>query len=363
MKKIIFIGNGRDFHAMDWYKNAQIVCYPNKVLFATDLIESEGHARLADDSINIIELYNIDKFLLKKQSKFGDIWRNIVKLLFSPVQIICIKNLAKHNPDAIFHAHTMYYMYLAWLAKIDFIGTPQGSEILVRPFKSQFYKYFASKALQAAKHVTVDSINMQQKTYELSGVKAHIIQNGIAVSEITTFLSSHIYRDKIISIRGFTPLYRIKEILDARNYLESEYPISMTYPFWDIEYKNIISEKFIAQDSDLGKLPLKEDLYKLFSAAFLAISIPVSDSSPRSVYEAIFCGCCVAVTYNKWIDILPNCMKSRVLIVDINDKFWLKKAIEESLEITKNIYIPSESALELFDQKKSMEKLAKLCYS
>ena len=96
-------------------------------------------------------------------------------------------------------------------------------------------------------------------------------------------------------------------------------------------------------------------MYELLGSSKLAISIPTSDSSPRSVYEAIFLGCCVAVTYNSWINELPDCMKSRLIIINLKNKLWLKDAIKFADEMKKITYKPSELALEMFDQKKSMK--------
>src|SRR3990172_4379208 len=131
MDEIIMIGSARDFHAMDWYRGVKKVCNNRSTIFATDLIDSESFIKIVCEDDNIIDLYNIDWLLFKRQSNTGNIWRNIVKLLVSPLQILKLKSIYKSYPNAIFHAHTMYYMFLCWLAKIKFIGTPQGSEVLV----------------------------------------------------------------------------------------------------------------------------------------------------------------------------------------------------------------------------------------
>jgi hypothetical protein len=86
---------------MDWYTSAKkIVEDKGKILIITDLIESEGFARLVNETDHVHKLYIIDKFLLKKQSRIGDIWRNMVKLIFLPVPMECI----------IFYSH----ICLAW---------------------------------------------------------------------------------------------------------------------------------------------------------------------------------------------------------------------------------------------------------
>src|SRR3990172_7997094 len=129
MGEIIIIGNARDYHAMDWYRTIKKVCSSRNVLFATDLIDSEGHLKIAREDDNIIHLYNVDWLLFKKQSNIGNLWRNLIKFIISPLQISKIKAIKKKYPDSIFHAHTMYYMFLCWMARINFIGTPQGSEV------------------------------------------------------------------------------------------------------------------------------------------------------------------------------------------------------------------------------------------
>jgi hypothetical protein len=362
MQKVIFLGNGRDFHAIDWYRTVTRVCPEKEVFFATDLIDSEGHAKIVIDEDKIINLYIIDRLLLKNQSIFGNIWRNIVKILVYPFQIVKLKSLAKENPEAVFHAHTMYYMFLSWVAGIRFIGTPQGPDVLVRPFTSKLYKFFAIKSLKAADSIIVDSANLRNVISSLANRDSNIIQNGIDVHAISNTVNPLVKRDKIASIRALYENYRIEEIFDARNNLDHKPDLYFFYPFWEDNYKNRIISKCQPGDKDLGRFVIKSEMYKFLSSTFLAISIPASDSSPRSVYESIFCGCCVAVTYNPWIEDLPVCMKERIFVADLNDILWLEKAITYAKSISTKPYIPSNAALDMFDQEVSMKKVADLFY-
>jgi hypothetical protein len=115
-------------------------------------------------------------------------------------------------------------------------------------------------------------------------------------------------------------------------------------------------------DFDYGRLD-RTKMYELFAQNYLVVSIPISDSSPRSVYEAIFCGSCVAILYNSYYDFLPNCMKERIIIVDITKENWLKLAMEKFNYISRKVYVPSKEALELFDQKKSFLKLSNILFN
>ena len=173
-KKLVFLCGARDFHAMDWYKSAKILLKDVDVIILTDLIEAEGYKKLITPEDKVVNLFILDKFLFRKQSKVAHIWRNILKIILFPYQVILIKKFSKKNPNAIYHAHSMYYLFLGWAAKIPYIGTPQGSDILIKPYKSFLYKYFAIKSLKLAKAVTVDSLKMQSKINELSGVNAYL---------------------------------------------------------------------------------------------------------------------------------------------------------------------------------------------
>lgn len=361
MKTIIILGNARCYHTMDWYRAVKELHTCGDVIFVTDLINSEGHKVIISKNDKVFQLVNIDRFLLKKQSRFGNLWRNGTKFLFLPLQLRALKKVLTEFPGAIVHAHTMYYMVLAWLAGINYIGTPQGSEILVRPHRSAFYKYFARKALASAKQVTVDSCAMAEGVAKLSGKTPFLLQNGVDLNAISASSSYNPSRNLVCSMRGLAPLYRINEILNARNKSIKSMPLTLIYPFWNEQYKSSVIELSIPGDRFLGRVD-RDQMYKLFRSSFLAISIPSSDSSPRSVYEAIFCGCCVAVVYNRWIEMLPLCMKNRLFIVDLKDSHWFEKAVNFGASRKGSDYIPSPEALEDFDQYKSSKKLMENIY-
>lgn len=367
-KKLVFLCGARDFHAMDWYRSALELIPDAEISLVTDLIAGEGFKKIINEKDKVHKLLILDPFLLRHQSSFGDKWRNLLKLIVLPIQIILLRRFAKKNPNTIFHAHSMYYLVLARAANVNYIGTPQGSDILVKPLKSKFFKRFAIYGLKKAKNITVDSKNMQEGVRSLVNRYAHIVQNGIDITSIKEFKSllennPEMYQERsgILSMRGFAELYRIKEIIEARNLTSNDQKISFIYPFYDNIYKTLCSAVMKLDDIDLGRVD-RTKMYQLFSQSELVISIPISDSSPRSVYEAIFCGAPVAITYNSYFDILPECMQARIIIVDLNDENWLNKAINEANKIIKKEFIPSSVASDLFDQKKSFKKIEKLLF-
>ena len=360
-KEIIILGGARDYHAIDWYRAVRKQVQDREVIFLTDMVSAEGYDVLINEKDNICFLYNIDCLLFASQTRLGNVWRNFIKLLVLPLQVINLKRFLINYPDAVIHAHPMYYMLLCWLSRVKYIGTPQGSEILVRPQRSFIYKYFAKKVLRSAQYITVDSISMQEGIDEISGVRPLVVQNGIDMEAIRTASKSEKRTIDVLSIRGMTELYRINHLLDSRDKSKVKIPISFIYPFGEDEYLTKIKNKLLPQDSLIGRLN-KTDMYEILGQSKLVISIPKSDSSPRSVYEAIFLGCCVAVTYNRWIDSLPDCMKNRLYIVDLEDELWFEKALKYARKITNSKYVPSSEAVELFDQNVSLKKLIKSIY-
>lgn len=355
LKPIIFVGNARCYHTMDWYRTVRDLCPGREVAIITDLVDSEGHKKIVDESDLVYDLFNIDGLLLRKQSRFGNLWRNLIKFLFIPMQTFILRGFACRKPHAVFHAHTMYYMFVCWLSGVEYIGTPQGSEVLVRPGRSMLYKRFAVRALCGARLVTVDSSTMRDGIRALCGVEARVVQNGVDVHALQPSNGVDAPRDVILSIRGFTSLYRIDEILVARNSTRPDQSITFIYPFWDADFKNSQLHHFNPKDSDLGRL-MKTEMINLLWRTRLVISIPSSDSSPRSVYEAIFAGAPVAATYAPWVDALTPCMRDRLYIVDLTDPTWFEKALEFGDSVSRVPYIPSVSAIDNFDQLTSMRK-------
>jgi hypothetical protein len=365
LSELIFLCSARDFHAMDWYRSARRKLPDCKIYIMTDSIEGEGYKKLINKSDRLLKLVIIDKLLCKKQSERCNKWRNIVKLLLLPIQVLLIRLYSiRINNNPIYYAHSMYYIWLAWLSGIRFVGTPQGSDILIKINKSKIYKFLSVRAMKSACAITVDSTSMKNIIYKLTAVNAEIVQNGIDIETIKSTINKNVKRDIILSIRGFTPLYRIKEIIEGRDKSKNYKDIDLTfiYPFYDENYKNKIKSALSKEDRDIGKVD-RIKMYELMNRAKLAISIPFSDSSPRSVYEAIFCGCAVAITYNSYYEILPECMKERIVIVDIKDTYWFDKAMEFADLITQREFIPTSEALDLFDQLKSFEKIKNILES
>ncbi len=349
----------RDYHAYDWYISAKANFKNKEVFILTDLIGGEGFKKIIGNGDIVYPLLIIDNILIANQSRRGDIWRNFVKMIVLPIQVflICVFNVKKKN--AIYQAHSMYYIWLAYFSRIKFIATPQGSDILVKPHISKIYKYLSRISLKKALMINVDSQHMQEAIHSLYNLSSVVVQNGIDINSISKMIiqPATINRDKVVSIRAITELYQVDKILQSRNCGQhSHQPIEFVYPFMDGQYMNDIRGLFIKEDIDHGRLP-KNKLFKLLICTKLVISIPSSDSSPRSVYEAIFCGAIVAMNYNPYYDVLPNSMKSRIILVDFSVETWFDEVMIKADQKCSMMFKPCDIAYHQFNQLTSFSRM------
>ncbi|MDA9985681.1 hypothetical protein N9E86_00715 [Alphaproteobacteria bacterium] len=360
-RPICFVASARDYHAIDWYRSVKKLNPGRRVFIATDSIQSEGAFRLVDEKDEIFCLFDCDKFLFDRQSKFADVWRNLIKICAIIFVAYRLHSLSRKN-NIIFHAHSLYYIGVCWIARVKFIATPMGSDVLVRPDNSLLYRIFAIFSLRAAETITVDSIALQKKVRILCGRSSDLIQNGIDTEVALTVSKLSGSRDDVVSFRGMYPNYRLHELLDARNTSQSFPCFIFLYPFSEEGYLAEARRSFVECDKDYGRVG-KNTLFHIFSRAFAVFSIPISDSSPRSVYEAIFCGSAVIVTYGEWIEILPKCMRERLIIVDLTEENWFDDAIRLARKISSIEFNPSKEAVLMFDEVESMKNVCAKYYT
>lgn len=359
MTKIVFLCGARDFHAMDWFRSAKKKVGAENVAVMADIISAEGLESLLQEEDELIPLIVLDRFLFKKSSRLANIWRNLLKLIILPIQAKLVKKYYHSHPDSVFHAHGMYYMRMASMAKVPYVGTPQGSEVLVRPYRSRMYKSFARKALQAAKAVTVDSVGMKKGVDAISGVDAHIVQFGIDIKRIIQYNKTVIEkRNLMLSVRGMTQLYQESLLLRSRNLscIFNKEPITFTYPFFDAPYLEEVKKLAIQDDCFLGRIK-KDDLYELMGKTQIVFSIPKSDSSPRSVYESIFMGGIVIISQNDYYNLLPSCMQERIVIADLSKPDWFDEAVNQAKQKALYPFEASEDAISMFDQENCFDKV------
>ena len=133
--------------------------------------------------------------LFRDQSLLGNKWRHIVKIIVFPIQVYLIRKFAKSYPNSIFYAHTMYYIWLATFSGVEYVGRPQGGDVITKPFKSRFFKYLSIKGINSAKAIIVDSYLMNESIKKFADNKnVYVIPNGIDLKSIK---KSKIFKKKL----------------------------------------------------------------------------------------------------------------------------------------------------------------------
>ena len=312
-----------------------------------------------------IQLIPLDNLLLGSQSKFANLWRNILKILILPLNSILFLTICFLLKPKIIHAHPLYYGLICKIINKEYIVTPQGSEILVRAKKNYLYKFFAGFILKGAKKITTDSNLMKKTINNLYKLDSYIVQYGIDVSSILKIKGEKILSkdEYLLSYRALYENYRILEIVKSRNKSCPNKPIYFVYPSFDSLYINEVKKYLKPFDKLLGKVD-KEKLYSLMSNSIATISIPISDSSPRSVYESIFSGAPTILQDNPYQDFMTDSMKSRVITINITDmknSHWLSKSIKEALNISED-FSPCKLSYEKFDSELILKSTYKSLY-
>ena len=131
----------------------------------------------------------------------------------------------------------------------------------------------------------------------------------------------------------------------------------MIYPFSEKDYKNEIISNLKPFDKDLEKLSLQA--IEQFNQYILYISIPSSDSSPRSVYECILSGGIVGITREDYYQDLPLELQGRIILINLKNKRWLEESINKANLLNKKPFNLKNLNLDKFDQLKSFKTIYK----
>tara|TARA_Y100000589_G_C27175583_1_gene638612 strand:- start:675 stop:1814 length:1140 start_codon:yes stop_codon:yes gene_type:complete len=346
---ILILGSVRDYHAVDWYMN--LLKINSNIIFISDCNSGEGINNQMPKSHKYIQLISLDILLFKSQTKLANIWRNFLKIFILPFNSLLLKIICIKLKPKLIHAHPLYYGAMCRLVNQKYILTPQGSEILVRPFNNYLYKIFAQFSLKGAIKITVDSEKMARVIKSIFNLDSIVIQNGI---DTTSILSIGKKRTKIknyiLSYRSIHPNYRIMDIVKTRNKNCPLLPIYFIYPSFDNEYLKDIKKYLKSYDKLIGKVE-KKILYQLMRNSLATISIPISDSSPKSVYESIFSGAPTILEKNSYQENMTKSMQLRTINTNLKDhksSNWLRNAISKAYSV-KQEYYPCESSIKKFD--------------
>lgn len=358
---VLFLAGARDFHAMDKFRLLSDYLGPSRVTLVTDTFEGEGQSCLVQEHDAVAPLWLIDRLMPHALSTAGHLWRNLVKFVVLPIQVRRLRKIVAEINPGVIHAVPIYYMVLCWLTRVRYIGTPQAAEILERPLRSNVYRWFAKKSLRAADRVLVDSREMQDRVESMFGLRAVLVKNGFDTGAALAAGASQRDADHVLSVRGIAANYRLTDLIKARGRSSRRPPLIFAYPFFESPYLEQIRPMLLPSDRLLGSLN-KQDLYQLLGTTKLVVSLPGQDSSPRSVYEAIFSGAAVALAPCGFLDELPACMRSRIFVVSDVEDDWLDDALAFADATVSQPYRPSSAAIEMCDQQVLLRKIVTEIY-
>ena len=311
--KILYLTSSFDPHTALWVK---YFAQKHDVYLFSD--KKETHNKLIyPKNIKIIESEGVFGSVLNKFSIKQQQLRHIDMLLSVKKFVKEIKNIIINYEIDIIHAHSLYYGFLASFLKneIPVVFTPMGSDVILYAQTSKIHNYMAKKAFERANVITGDSKVLQSQGIKI-GAKEHnnyIIQNGVDTdlffpmkSEIRERLNIREETLLLYSPRAIATLYNIDDIIKSLDILKRkhiDFKCMFTFSFGNehFEYlKNLANELHLNDNIIwLGYIDYNE-MAKYYNAADIVISVPSSDSSPKSVYEAMFCGKPVIVSDLPW---------------------------------------------------------------
>ena len=293
------------------------------------------------------------------------IWRNVFQMY----------RMIRKNKIQIVHIIEMTFCEYAialGLLGVKVVLENNGSDVLLAPADASLrrkYRY----AYHLAKAVVQDSPEAQKAGIALGAPEKQneVIELGIDTKVFCPYIERGGFRKQynipmdatvIFSPRAFTPLYNILTIIETIKPIMEEFP--NTYYVFCTYRKNRKYQKRTGQSANvifLGYLDNEKQMPQIYRDSDIVISIPDSDSSPRTVYEAMACGSNVIVSDLPWVRgkfeagkdlFVVNQKKPEELITVIQEIIRKKKCIDSMDEYKK--------VKEILDYKKSAKSLRRL---
>lgn len=310
---ILYVTSSFDPHTALWVqyfaKNHNVLLFSdkkeksNRLVYPNNMkiLEREGYFT------KILNKFNISQ----KQLRHADM------LISTKKFVKIIEKIIKEHNIEIIHAHSLYYGYLSSFIdkNIPVVFTPMGSDIILYAQQSKIHNMMAKKAFERANVITGDSKILQSKGFNIGAKREdnYIIQNGVD-TDIFYPKKSNVRKNLgidddtilLFSPRAIAKLYNINEIIKSLKILKDKkikFKCMFTFSFGNEHYnylKNLAIELGLNEEVIwLGYIDYN-DMPQYYNASDIVISIPSSDSSPKSVYEAMFCAKPVIVSDLPW---------------------------------------------------------------
>ena len=312
--KLLFLGNATSWHVVPWVNffannhRTSLFSFIEPYAHSSDiknveLVISNGFFGL------ILKLFKIKKDNLYKLNR----------ILSIPIACIWLSIYVKKNKIEVIHAHSVFYGFVAFFifSGKPIVFTPMGSDVLVNPKKSLLYKLMTRIAYVRPSIVTGDSYLIQKTgiNYGADKKNNYVIQNGVNKtifypmeknSDLLNYYNISHEETVFYSPRQLEELYNIDIIINSLYEIKNKgYSFKCMFSYgpestYTIELKERIKEYNLESNIIWLDLLSHSEMAEHYNLSDLVISVPSSDSSPRSVYEAAFCKKPIITSDIKW---------------------------------------------------------------
>jgi glycosyltransferase involved in cell wall biosynthesis len=260
--------------------------------------------------------------------------------------IRAVKKLIKtYNIDVIHIMGIVNGIYSFFIKSVKIVVEHNGSDILLVPKQLPYYKYYYKLIYLFTDGVIQDSAVSKNAGIQLGAPKNNneIINIGVDINIFNPNLKKNIIRSKyninknqkiILHPRGLRELYNPDIIIKSINMVKKLYP-DVVYIFCGYyDHIHTLHEEVKKMDITnnvlfVGHIDRIQELPYFYSDADIVISIPSSDSSPLSVYEAMACATPIIVSDLPWLN--HKFGKYSPKVIPVRDVNKLSDAIIELL--------------------------------
>ena len=301
--------------------------------------------------------------------------KGLIKYLIPNIREL--KKLIKtYNIDVIHIMGIVNGIYSFFIRSIKIVVEHNGSDILLVPKQLPYYKYYYKLIYFFIDGVIQDSAVSKNAGIRLGAPKKNneIIDIGVDLNIFNQEIEKNIIRSKynirkdqkiILHPRGFRELYNPDIIINSINTVKKLYP-DIVYIFCGYydhhnNYEDKVKEMGIENNvMFVGHVDRIKELPYYYSDADVVLSIPSSDSSPLSVFEAMACATPVIVSDLPWLNHKFSNYSPK--IVPVRDAHKLSEAIIEVLSDpvdypTSHLFKIVNNHINKDEEVKKMEKL------
>jgi glycosyltransferase involved in cell wall biosynthesis/SAM-dependent methyltransferase len=223
-----------------------------------------------------------------------------------------VRELTEATGADLLPGHTLHPVYATGAAVSDaapLVITPWGSDLLLPkpPERVQEDRL----AVRLADAFTADSRVLAQGLIELGAEESRVrlIRWGVDLDLFKPAREKQRLRDRlglgpgpvIISPRLPKPLYNVATIIEAFERIADQDPSAqLVIKHFVVEPPDVSGSRHRDRIHLVGEVPY-ERMADYYAAADACVSIPSSDSSPRSVWEAMACGCPCVISDLPWV--------------------------------------------------------------